>query len=128
MSRPRASTSYALIAGSITFGVTGQALLKIGASAAHDPGLAATLVAAATSLPIIAGLGAYALSSVLWLIVLSRVNLSMAYPFGALAYVLVAAIAVVMGEHIPPVRWAGVILIVLGVLLVGAPQADAGRR
>jgi drug/metabolite transporter (DMT)-like permease len=54
------------------------------------------------------------------MIVLSRVNLSFAYPMIALTYVLVplAAWLFLNEPAIPPIRWVGMCVIIVGVVLV----------
>lgn len=70
-----------------------------------------------------AGLAAYGLATVLWFAALSRAPLSLVYPLQSLAYVLgVAAARVFLHEAVPPLRWLGVALIVVGVLLVAASE------
>jgi drug/metabolite transporter (DMT)-like permease len=54
-----------------------------------------------------------------WLLVLSRASLSFAYPFASLTYVLILlADKYILHEDIPVLRWAGVFLIVTGIVLV----------
>jgi drug/metabolite transporter (DMT)-like permease len=66
-----------------------------------------------------AGLVLFGLSAVVWLFALSRASLSFAYPFAALGYVVIVLFSVfVLHEHVPPLRWAGVALIVSGIVLV----------
>lgn len=68
---------------------------------------------------IVLGLGIFCISAMVWLIVLSRVPLSTAYPFAGITYVTTALIGkFVLGEQIPVARWAGILLIVGGILLV----------
>lgn len=111
--------SLALILSSVAFGAGGQVLLRLGARGAGDTGATATLLQALSSPAVLLGLAFYMVSSVLWLFVLSRVSLSLAYPMGALTYVFVIAGGLVMGEAVTTVRWAGAMLIVAGVVLVG---------
>ena len=66
-----------------------------------------------------AGLLTFVVSAAVWLLVLSRVPLSFAYPFAALGYVVIVLFSLlVLHEHVPPLRWAGVGLIVAGIVLV----------
>ena len=51
---------------------------------------------------------------------LTRLPLSMAYPFGAISYILVFIGSALSGEYIHPARYLGVILIVLGILIIGS--------
>ncbi|MBC7241645.1 MAG: multidrug resistance protein [Anaerolineae bacterium] len=69
---------------------------------------------------VLLGLAMYGVGAFIWLIVLSRANLSYAYPMIALTYVLVplAAWLFLNEPAIPPLRWAGMALIIVGVALV----------
>jgi undecaprenyl phosphate-alpha-L-ara4N flippase subunit ArnE len=70
---------------------------------------------------ILAGFALYGVASVLWIVVLSRAPLSLAYPLLSLGYVLVLlASAYVFGETIPAVRVAGIAAILVGLLLVSS--------
>ena len=79
----------------------------------------ASLRALLTSAIVWAGLVLFGLSAVVWLFALSRATLSFAYPFAALGYVVIVLFSIlVLHEHVPPLRWAGVALIVAGIVLV----------
>ena len=68
---------------------------------------------------VFAGLCTFVVSMASHLVVLSRVQLSFAYPFLSLAYVIVAAYAYfVFGEDIGALRAAGFGLIIAGTLLI----------
>ncbi len=68
---------------------------------------------------VLAGVILYVLSSFFWLIALSQVELSFAYPFVGLAYVLVALFSwIFLGEGVNAIRWLGIALIVAGVVFV----------
>lgn len=65
------------------------------------------------------GLLVFAISAVVWLIVLSRVPLSVAYPFAGLTYILTVVFGkYVLDEQVPLLRWAGLTLILVGILVV----------
>ena len=65
------------------------------------------------------GLFLFGLSAIVWLAVLSRTSLSFAYPFASLTYVLILlADRFVLNETVPPLRWAGVFCIMVGIVLV----------
>jgi multidrug transporter EmrE-like cation transporter len=54
-----------------------------------------------------------------WLLVLSRVEVSIAYPLTSLGYIATALIAYVMlGEDFSSIRIAGILIIIAGVYLV----------
>ena len=68
---------------------------------------------------VIVGLGVFVISAVFWLIVLSRLPLSTAYPFAGLTYLLTALIARFgLHESVPGMRWVGILLIVGGIIVV----------
>lgn len=117
--------SIVLIVSSIVLSVLGQYALKLGARqlgqvGVEDAGRAATLVwAAATNPYLIAGLTCYGLGAITWILVLTRVPLSWAYPMLALNQVLILFVAATfLGEHVSAMRWGGVLLIITGVVLV----------
>jgi len=116
---------YALIIASVILASTGQVLMKLGMSGVGGGGFAATIAAGFTEPIVLLGLACYAASTVSWLIVLSRVPLSVAYPFGALSYVVVVLVALATGEHVSALRWLGVALIVGGIWLVSGRSAPS---
>ncbi|MEW5901702.1 MAG: hypothetical protein AB1715_09600 [Acidobacteriota bacterium] len=74
---------------------------------------------ALTSVPVLTGTLLSAGGALLWLIVLSRFELSYSNLMVSFMYALiVAASAVIFKEHISAVRWVGALLIMLGVFLV----------
>jgi multidrug transporter EmrE-like cation transporter len=57
---------------------------------------------------------------IFWLIILSKFNLSFAYPFLALSFVMVPLLSLlILGEHISILRWTGIIVILLGIVIIG---------
>ena len=65
------------------------------------------------------GLSCYGVSAMLWLVVLSRLDLSYAYLMLASMYVLIPLVSwLFLGERIPPMRWLGMGVVVLGVAIV----------
>ncbi|HVP77930.1 MAG TPA: multidrug resistance protein [Thermodesulfobacteriota bacterium] len=66
---------------------------------------------------VLSGLGLYVISTILWLIALSKTSLSFVYPFTALIFILVMLSArVIFLEPIPTLRYFGIGLICLGFL------------
>jgi drug/metabolite transporter (DMT)-like permease len=110
--------------GSVALAATGQALMRAGMASLGGLGVL-DAVASGLGRPVVwFGIASYAVSSLLWLVALSRVPLSVAYPFGALSYVIVVLVALAAGETVPPMRWLGVALIVGGIWLVGGGVAE----
>jgi drug/metabolite transporter (DMT)-like permease len=89
-------------------------------------GLLSTGMRRAEVILVIAGVGLQALFFASYLFALSRADLSFVLPITAIDYLLTALIAgLVLGERPPPVRWAGIALIALGVALVlSSPRAS----
>jgi multidrug transporter EmrE-like cation transporter len=114
-------TSIGLILFSALTGVAGQTVLKIGvtrAGSTPDAGIAFLLTAFRSPF-VWLGLAFYGLGALSWILVLSRLPLSVAYPFLALNFVLVALSSrLFLGETIPLLRWGGIGLIVIGILLI----------
>ncbi len=104
---------------SVALGALGQMLFRTGARGLAGAGFVATLTEALQHPSVLLGLALYAVSSALWLGVLSRMEVAVAYPLGASGYVLVVVLAWLSGEGIPAQRWMGVGLIMVGVMLVG---------
>ena len=70
---------------------------------------------------IVTGIVLYAVSMIFWLLVLSRIDLSLAYPMLALSYVGVMLVSLfVLGEKVTAVRWIGAAFIMLGVILTAS--------
>ncbi len=68
---------------------------------------------------VLAGLFCYVVSVIVWLMALSRVDVSYAYPLLSAGYIVTAlAGQIFFGETLGPVRWAGILVICLGVYLV----------
>lgn len=113
----------ALALASVTMSAVAQVLFKLGMSAVAVRDAASTpamVRAVALSPGVLGGLGMYSVGTVLWLGVLSRAELSQAYPFVGLSFVLTAIFGVLLfHDAMPPSRIAGVMAIVAGVWLVG---------
>lgn len=112
---PSKSTAFLVLFLSVALNTAGQLLFK-GARLAHPD---ASLVALLFQIETWAGLVTYGLSAVSWLWVLSRIQLSYAYPVLSLSFPLVVGLsAIFFSETISPLHWAGVVLILIGVSLL----------
>ena len=79
----------------------------------------AFLVQALLSPWVVVGLLGYVLSTVTWLLVLARADLSVAYPFVSLAFVATSLYGYwALHEPLAPARLSGIALIIGGVFLV----------
>ena len=75
--------------------------------------------ALATNWPILGGLACYVVSVVVWILALSRVEVSIAYPMLSIGYVVNAGLAwFLFGEAVGPQRLAGIAVIIIGVVIV----------
>lgn len=78
-----------------------------------------TVIKALTNWRLILGTAMQAVYFGLWLAVLSWEDLSVALPLQALSYIVVAFLAQwYLGENVSPMRWAGISLICIGVVMV----------
>lgn len=120
-------TVFLLILVAVCLEVAGQLLYKSGldrtavvpGSLLEIPNLLAFAGHALTNWRVLAGLGVYCAEVLLWWIVLSRVDVSYAFPLTSLSYVLLLAVAgAVLHEHVNWERWMGAITIVVGVFLI----------
>jgi len=72
-----------------------------------------------TSPFVIGGFVSYAVSAVLWIVILSRAELSWAFPMVSLSYVITAVLSpVLLGESFSIQRFVGILVICAGVFLV----------
>jgi multidrug transporter EmrE-like cation transporter len=113
-----------LILAATAFGIGGQFMLKYGMGQMGPLGLSLSNVPQliwkiATAPYVIGGLLIYGIGTFFWLITLSRIELSVAYPFVSLNQVLIFVIAwFVLREQVSPIRAAGVFVICVGMVLV----------
>jgi len=99
---------------SIFLGALAQVLMKIGTTK-----IQLNLIAIVTNCYIIAGLSLYAISAVLWIFAISKVQLSMAYPMVSLGYIIVFVLSYFfLGESISLLRVLGLFTIIIGVVIV----------
>lgn len=68
---------------------------------------------------VILGLFFYGASLILWLLVLSKENLTFVYPLVAFSYVVTVTLShFVLHEPVPSLRWLGLGVIIIGILLI----------
>ncbi|MEZ4650552.1 MAG: EamA family transporter [Candidatus Eisenbacteria bacterium] len=106
----------------VCFSVTGELFLKAGMNdigAFGFSNLLPTMGKILTHPRILTGFASIGVGAVFWLAALARVELSWAYPMLSLGYILALVLsALFLGESISVVRWIGVLVIVIGVILV----------
>ncbi len=114
-----------LILLTVTLSACAQLALKLGVGKPHmntamQTGIIDTLFAALISPLIWTGLIIYALSVAMWLWVLSKVDLSVAYPFVGISFLITMAFGIfLLNESVTPLRIVGTVLIASGCILVG---------
>ena len=107
--------SLLVLLSSVILNAMGQILFKAARLAQPDASLFQLFFLVQTW----AGLILYGLSAVSWLWVLSRFQLSYAYPLLALSFPIVVAFSVALfSETVSTLRWVGVIVIFVGVSLL----------
>ena len=100
------------VLGATVITSTAQILWKFGMGAGSS---------AVTGAFIIAGLAMYAIGAGILIMALRHGELSVLYPIIALSYVWVALLASgILGEVLSVQNWAGIIVIIAGVALIGA--------
>ena len=118
-------TTFAFIISGVLLNACAQLLLKAGTNALGGAihltmsNWFETFIKVATQLPILGGLACYGVSLVVWIIGLSRTDVTIAYPMLSLGYVVSAIGAwMFLGEVIPPQRLVAIGVIVIGVALL----------
>jgi drug/metabolite transporter (DMT)-like permease len=118
------TAGYSLILFGVLLNASAQLLLKAGTNAVGQFEFAShNIVPVATRVAfephIMAGMTCYAVSLVVWIMGLSRVEVSVAYPLLSLGYVIGALGAWAwFGEELNPARIAGIAVIIVGVFLI----------
>lgn len=118
------AVSFTLLMCGVMLNAVAQLLLKAGTNA-----VGTFEFSAANALPvgwklatephIIGGLACYVVSVAVWILGLSRVDVSIAYPMLSVGYVVNAIAAwYLFGEAVTPMRLAGIGIIILGVFIV----------
>jgi len=113
-----------LIMLDVALNVTGQLSLKHGMSKMGNFALSLStlppvFVHAAFNPYVILGLVCYGLGFLVWLVVLTKAEVSYAYPLISLGYVFTAILArLLIGETVNLTRVAGILVICAGVFLV----------
>jgi multidrug transporter EmrE-like cation transporter len=115
-----------LLVTSVSLAVAGQLTLKsamekvgrIGSAEVSNP--VATVKKVASEPLLWVGLTLFGISAVFWLVVLSHVPLSVAYPVVGLSYILIVAFSrFVLHESVPMMRWLGVLVVAVGIGVIG---------
>lgn len=117
-------TSWLLILTGVALNAAAQLLLKAGTRQIGEFAFSAANILPigwklATEPHILGGLACYVVSVVAWIMVLSRVEVSVAYPMVSFGYIVTALAAWwLFGEALSAERIAGILVIILGVFLI----------
>jgi multidrug transporter EmrE-like cation transporter len=118
------SADLALVLTGVLLNAAAQLLLKAGSRAisgvefsfANGWTLAERI---ALNPPILAGLACYVVSVVFWILALSRVDVSIAYPMLSIGYIVTAVAGwLLFAESLSVMRVVGIFIIIAGVWLV----------
>ena len=118
------ATTLSFILISVSLSVTAQILLKHGMSNDSVRAVLSSNMLTAgstilTNASIVAGLAAYVSSAAIWLVVLSRIDVSKAYPFVGLGFIGTMVFAYwFLDEPLTPYKVIGTLLVLAGVLLI----------
>ena len=116
--------SFGLIFAGVMLNVAAQLLIKAGTNSIgffefSRENILPVGWKLATEPHIASGIGCYVISVVVWIIALSRVEVSVAYPMLSIGYVVNALAAwYLFGEAVTPMRLTGIGVIIIGVYMV----------
>ena len=114
--------NFLLLAASISLAIVGQLLMKQGMMMFGKfpvTQLLTKLIPMFLQPYVLIGIICFAISSIFWLVVLSRLELSFVYPMVSVAYVFVAIFSYfIFKENVSLIRWLGIITVCLGVFLI----------
>jgi drug/metabolite transporter (DMT)-like permease len=120
---PRNRAAELAVLGSILFAAAGHLLIKSGLNTLKASGLPFGVVPRVMSYllhpAVMGGLAIYGIGTVLWILAVSKREISYLFPLSALNYVVVALGGKwLFGESIPRVRWLGILVVFAGVWLM----------
>lgn len=107
---------------SVLLGVTGQLLMKKGMLIVGELSLSSfsSIYEAMLNPHVLLGFSCYGISSVLWLVAISKLPLSQAYPALSAGYILVVVASYFFfNEPMTMYKLIGISLICVGVLMIG---------
>ena len=96
-----------------------QGMLKLGKISLNAEQIFNMVLAVFTNIYLLAGMFSYAISIILWMVVLSKVNVSIAYPFLSIGYIITAVLAYfILQEPLTLQKIIGILIICLGVFIL----------
>lgn len=117
------TSAWWLVLLSVATSVAAQTMIKLGVShpgATNETSDPLSLILLIFQSPLLLlGFLLFGIGALSWIAALSQFRLSVIYPFLALNMVLIALISgVFLGESIPLLRWGGIFVICVGILIV----------
>lgn len=116
---------FLLVLVSVTISALAQVALKRGMSGpAVQSALDGTdtvqkLIAVATSPMVFVGLALYAVGAMVWLLVLARIDVSQAYPFVGIGFLITLGFGVLLlGETLTLARIIGIVFVAVGIVFL----------
>ena len=83
----------------------------------------------ASSLLLWLGILIYVLNFFIWIVILYKIDLSIAMPVGSTSYIFVPIMAILfLHEYISPVRWIGILCIILGIHFVSQSKKSVKEK
>ena len=118
------------IISSVSLSAFAQIALKLGMSNKHiqnalltSENLFEKLIIVFTNPYVLSGVVMYVFSMILWLVVLAKIDVSVAYPFVGIGFIITMLLGfLLLNEQLSVIRIMGTILVVCGVLMVSTTQ------
>ena len=96
-----------------------QGMLKLGSVSFNMEQIWNMALSVFTNMYLLSGMFSYGISIILWMIVLSKVNVSLAYPFLSVGYVVPTVLAyLIFKEPLTVQKIFGIAIICLGVVIL----------
>lgn len=109
---------YLLLLINVSLLVSGQILWKMAVTGIEQWSVS-TIIGVILSPLFIGGATLYVIATGIWLVILSKLPISVAYPSQSIGYVFGAVLALfIFRETISPTQWCGMAVIIFGVYLV----------
>ena len=123
--KTRISLLIIIVANAVGNVLLSRGMRQVGSIASYSPlELVAGGLRAATNPYVLAGVGFLIVFFVAHMVVLSWADLSYVLPMTSVGYIVVTALSWWwLGEQVRPLRWAGTVVIMMGVALVGRTPA-----
>lgn len=121
--------SLSLVISSVVLAGVGQLVFKAALRSTGELNLSLEMYLWFLSNPLLLlGLGIYGLSAMLWLLTLMRAELSFAYCFLSLSYLIVIlGGGLLFHEEISATRLSGLVLIIVGIFIIARSEAHRQR-